>query len=155
MLAETIRERLVVSLTKKRERLMKEKEQLDIGDSNAILLHPNQFSIINPASPGPALKRATRGTGRRGADPDESSSMLPQDKRKRKSVLKMPTVSHRPLAPAARTLGLALRIAISEQGKNITSKELRPLSIDRLFTEKELQLNMIVRRLLQQISLSS
>ncbi|KAJ5492909.1 hypothetical protein N7539_001655 [Penicillium diatomitis] len=54
-LSGTLRERLMQSISSKRSRLMREKEQLDIADTNALLLHPNQFSITNPASPGGSM----------------------------------------------------------------------------------------------------
>ncbi|CAK7267830.1 hypothetical protein SEPCBS57363_002789 [Sporothrix epigloea] len=60
-LSATLRERLSNAITAKKVRLTKEKEALEISDASALLLHPNQFSITNPASPGgPHGKRATR-----------------------------------------------------------------------------------------------
>ena len=60
-LSATLRERLTNAITAKKVRLTKEKEALEISDASALLLHPNQFSITNPASPGGAhSKRATR-----------------------------------------------------------------------------------------------
>lgn len=62
----TLRERLFQALVNKRQKLMKEKEQLDIADTNALLLHPSQFSITNPASPGSQpTSRKTRFTRNR------------------------------------------------------------------------------------------
>lgn len=48
----TLRERLTQAISGRKTRLLREKEQLDIADTSALLLHPNQFSITNPASPG-------------------------------------------------------------------------------------------------------
>ncbi|EPE07422.1 deacetylase complex subunit [Ophiostoma piceae UAMH 11346] len=60
-LSATLRERLTNAITAKKVRLTKEKEALEISDASALLLHPNQFSITNPASPGGGhSKRATR-----------------------------------------------------------------------------------------------
>lgn len=60
-LTSTLRDRLVNTLTQKKNRLNREKEVLEINDSNALLLNPNQFSITNPSSPGGTHgKRATR-----------------------------------------------------------------------------------------------
>lgn len=76
------------TITGKKSRLMREKEQLDIADTNSLLLHPNQFSITNPASPGGIHgNRKTRHTRHR-VDLDElgngiHSEML--NKRKRKA----------------------------------------------------------------------
>ena len=50
-LASTIRQRLVATITKRRQQLLRDKEQLDIADSSALLLHPSQFSINIPGSP--------------------------------------------------------------------------------------------------------
>ena len=72
----TIRERLVQSLSHKRAKLMKEKEQLDIADTNALLLHPSQFSITNPSSPGGGqTSRKTRFRGNR-ADAEELGNQI-------------------------------------------------------------------------------
>ncbi|CAN8103727.1 unnamed protein product [Discula destructiva] len=60
-LSSTVRDRLINTITAKKFRLNKEKEALEISDASALLLHPNQFSINNPASPGGTHgKRATR-----------------------------------------------------------------------------------------------
>ncbi|KAI1456184.1 Sds3-like-domain-containing protein [Annulohypoxylon moriforme] len=60
-LSNTLRDRLNNAITAKKFRLSKEKEALDISDSSALLLHPNQFSLTNPASPGGTHgKRNTR-----------------------------------------------------------------------------------------------
>lgn len=60
-LSSTVRDRLINTIANKKFRLSKEKEALEISDASALLLHPNQFSINNPASPGGTHgKRATR-----------------------------------------------------------------------------------------------
>ena len=60
-LASTIRTRLVSTVTKKRDKLLREKEQLDIADSSALFLNPNQFAMNIPGSPGGLLNpRKTR-----------------------------------------------------------------------------------------------
>ncbi|KAI1364309.1 Sds3-like-domain-containing protein [Xylaria arbuscula] len=60
-LSDTLRDRLINNIMSKKYRLTKEKEAIDINDSSALLLHPNQFSLTNPASPGgPHGKRNTR-----------------------------------------------------------------------------------------------
>jgi hypothetical protein len=69
---------------------VKEKEHLDIADTNTLLLHPSQFSITNPSSPGGAQNggRKTRYTRHR-VDPEELGNGLAPDginKRKRKAV---------------------------------------------------------------------
>jgi len=140
-LADTIRERLIQSVNKRRERLLKEKEQLDIGDSNALMLHPNQFSIANPASPGAGAKRATRHAGKRaGADPDDPSSLL--DKRKRRFLFdETDTQSPAPM-PSRMEYGGASPFRDGRSKNAYHQYEAPVYSIDRLFTEKELSLAM-------------
>ena len=66
---------------------MKEKEQLDIADTNALLLHPGQFTITNPASPGGVhLVRKTRTTRHRG-EQEDSNNGFPEVSNKRKRRL--------------------------------------------------------------------
>jgi hypothetical protein len=117
---------------------MKEKEQLDIGDSNALLLHPNQFNFANPASPGGAHKRATRNTGRRGGDAEETS-----DKRRRKALAE-DNIDNQSPAPTTRVESTSNTFPWRDtNAKNIYHQYEAPLySIDRLFTDKELQFAM-------------
>lgn len=88
-LSSTLRERLVQTITGKKSRLMREKEQLDIADTNSLLLHPNQFSITNPASPGGVHgNRKTRHTRHRVELDDLGNgigSEVSNNKRKRKA----------------------------------------------------------------------
>lgn len=89
-LTETIRERLIQTVTQKKNRLMREKEQLDVADTNALLLHPNQFSITNPGSPsGLQSNRKTRHTRHRVDVEDLGNSIIgePMNKRKRKAPI--------------------------------------------------------------------
>lgn len=140
-LKNTLRERLVQQLSQRRSRLMKEKEQLDIADSNALLLHPNQFSITNPASPGgPQNPRKTRHTRHRAGDPDDlvSASVAAENKRKRKAALEDEGGSPGPHSRIDLGIGSPFR-----EAKNRTSYaqfEASAYSVDRLFTEKELLL---------------
>ncbi|KAF2675423.1 hypothetical protein BT63DRAFT_420614 [Microthyrium microscopicum] len=135
-LAQTLRQRLITTVTKKKERLLKEKEQLDIGDSNASLLHPNHFTLTNPASPGGAHKRATRNTGRRGADPEDSMSY---ERRKRKNFGEdaegqSPAPTSRYDADGPSTWNSAKSKAIYNQF------DAKVYSFNQLFTENELNL---------------
>lgn len=60
-LQRTLRDRAINSVMAKKNRLTKDKEGLDITDSNALLLHPSQYVTTNPASPGGVHgKRTTR-----------------------------------------------------------------------------------------------
>lgn len=73
---------MINSISKKRERLHKDKDILEIGEGNALLLHPSQFSISNPGSPGGLHgKRATR--NRR--EPEELLNSTEIQRRKRKA----------------------------------------------------------------------
>ena len=143
ILSNTVRDRLIRHIGEKKGKLMKEKEQLDIGDSNAFLLHPNQFSITNPASPGGAHKRATRNTGRKPLDLDDPAQTAQENKRKRKSLFQ--EVENQSPAPGPSRdidvgIGSPYRDAKSKPGFH--QYEAPAYSIDRLFTEKELQLHM-------------
>jgi hypothetical protein len=151
-LADTLRQRLAAQLSNKRNRLLREKEQLDLGDSNALLLHPNQFSITNPSSPGGGHKRATRNTGRRGGgggggDPDDSG--MPQDRRKRKVYSNDDHDGHSPTpGPGARGDGSGATSAAAgwrdgRPGRSAHHQyEAATYSVDRLFTDKELMMAM-------------
>ena len=152
LLIKTIRDRLIQQVTQKRSKLLKDKEQLDIADSNALLLNPTQFSIGNPtASPGGAQNRKTRNTryrpGEVGAAGEDSASVnvATENKRKRKAALE--DNDNGSPAPTNRTSGEAngggaapyrdVRQKLSHQQFDA------PLySIERLFSDRELLLNM-------------
>ncbi|KIW51342.1 hypothetical protein PV05_10075 [Exophiala xenobiotica] len=125
-MTSTLRERLFQSLSNKRQRLMKEKEQLDIADTNALLLHPSQFSITNPASPGGNhTSRKTRFTRHR---EQEDLNGVEMNKRKRKL--------------ADEDVGSPSRNGLStpaDRSRGAMSNQTAPLySIHSLFTDKEL-----------------
>ncbi|EEH08490.1 conserved hypothetical protein [Histoplasma capsulatum G186AR] len=136
-LGETIRERLVMSISQKKNRLMKEKEQLDLADTNALLLHPNQFSIANPSSPGGLQSnRKTRHTRHR-VDMDDMGNGIGSEathKRKRKGPMDddfgSPARDGGMSTPADRTK------ARMTQHQNAASYH-----ISSLFTEKELAMH--------------
>jgi hypothetical protein len=107
---------------------MKEKEQLDIADTNALLLHPSQFSITNPASPGGNhTSRKTRFTRHREQE-DMNGVGEAAGKRKRKL--------------ADDDVGSPSRNGISTPAErsraHITTQTGPVYSINSLFTEKEL-----------------
>ncbi|KIY03595.1 uncharacterized protein Z520_00286 [Fonsecaea multimorphosa CBS 102226] len=127
-MTSTLRERLFQALSSKRQRLMKEKEQLDIADTNALLLHPSQFSITNPASPGGNhTSRKTRFTRHREQEDMNGVSEV-TNKRKRKL--------------ADDDVGSPSRNGIStpgERSRAALANQTAPLySIHSLFTDKEL-----------------
>lgn len=89
LMYKTLRDRLMNSLNSKIHTLIREKEQLDIADTNSLLLHPTQFSITNPTSPGGThTNRKTRLTRQRVDGDDYSNNHLLEavNKRKRKAL---------------------------------------------------------------------
>lgn len=126
---------------RKKERLIREKEQLDIGDSSALLLNPAQFSIGNPASPGgPQNPRKTRGTRLR---PDEDGYGADSAKRKRKAPAD--EEEHQSPAPSIRpaTENKTSTPFKDAKAKAFYTQQEAPLfSISNLFTEKELAFNL-------------
>ncbi|KAI9934294.1 hypothetical protein ASPWEDRAFT_170080 [Aspergillus wentii DTO 134E9] len=132
-LSSTLRERLVQTISGKKARLMREKEQLDIADTNALLLHPNQFSITNPASPGGIHgNRKTRHTRHR-VDLDELGNGIGSEtfnKRKRKAP-------EEDVGSPVRESGHA---APAERAKNYVAQQQQApaYSMHSLFTDKEL-----------------
>lgn len=132
-LSTTLRDRLINSVTNKKARLAKEKETLEVGESNALLLHPSQYGIANPSSPGGMHnKRATR--HRR--DAEEMPTFGEGNKRKRK-----PVDSDESPAPTRQRVdnGNSTPIWFAEKHALHTAQIDSPLySVDKLFTEKEL-----------------
>lgn len=123
-------------------RLKREKEQLDLSDSNAMLLHPNQFSIGNPASPGgPQAPRKTRRTGHKFGDVEDMAAA--ENKRKRKLFEDNDNDSP---GPAGRNIELGIGSPFREaKARTIHNQFDAPAySLERLFTEKEL--NMATNR---------
>ncbi|KAL2149461.1 hypothetical protein VTH82DRAFT_8112 [Thermothelomyces myriococcoides] len=127
-LSQTLRDRLINVIMSKKSRLNKEKEALEISDASALLLHPNQFSINNPASPGGAHgKRATR--QRR-----EMEDMTFDKKRKR-----MNNDDDGSPAPQRRLLDNSNTTPLWQTDRLASRKATGTVySIDKLFTDKEL-----------------
>ncbi|KAH7383303.1 Sds3-like-domain-containing protein [Pyrenochaeta sp. MPI-SDFR-AT-0127] len=141
LLAATIRERLIASIQTRTGRLKREKEQLDLSDSNAMLLHPNQFSIGNPASPGgPQAPRKTRRTGHKFGDAEEVAAAN-ETKRKRKLFEENDNDSP---GPAGRNIEMGIGSPFREaKARTINAQfESSAYSLERLFTEKELNMAM-------------
>ncbi|KAF2204591.1 hypothetical protein GQ43DRAFT_387681 [Delitschia confertaspora ATCC 74209] len=135
-LAATIRERLTASVQRRCDRLKKEKEQLDLSDSNAMLLHPSQFSITNPASPGgPQAPRKTRNRGHKFGEGDE----LGPGENKRKRKLFEDNENDSP-GPSGRNMELGVGSPFREaKARTVHAQfEAPAYSLERLFTEKEL-----------------
>ena len=141
MLAATIRERLIASIQQRTGRLKREKEQLDLSDSNAMLLHPNQYSIGNPASPGgPQAPRKTRRTGHKFGDAEELAAAN-EHKRKRKLFEDQDNDSP---GPAGRNIEMGTGSPFREaKARTVNAQfESAAYSLERLFTEKELNMAM-------------
>lgn len=138
-LENTVRQRLIASITKKRQQLLRDKEQLDIADSNALLLHPNQFSInVNPGSPGKG-ERKTRHLRHRAASPSEVAGVG----KKRKITTLEPEDGNESPAPAfkpiANDLGGGRSPFKDAREKTLyTQYEAPAYSLERIFTDKEL-----------------
>ena len=112
---------------------MREKEHLDIADTSALLLHPSQFSITNPASPGGIHgNRKTRHTRHR-VDMDEFGNGVSGELNKRKRKVDddtSPVGDAGVLTPAERTRNY------------LAQQQNAPLySIHSLFSDKELSLH--------------
>ncbi|KAK7747996.1 hypothetical protein SLS53_001248 [Cytospora paraplurivora] len=131
-LASTVRDRLINTITSKKYRLSKEKEALEISDASALLLHPNQFSMTNPASPGGTHgKRATR--LRR--EMEEMPGFSENKKRKRNGDDDGSPV------PQRRALDTNNTTPVWQNDRLRFGKTNGPVySIDKLFTDKELSM---------------
>ncbi|TKA82553.1 hypothetical protein B0A55_01207 [Friedmanniomyces simplex] len=144
-LTNTIRLRLQASLTKKRQHLLRDKEQLDIADSNALLLHPNHFSINNPGSPGGGQNRKTRHLRHRAGSPSAGEVGGDNGKRKRKAGLmneddgnESPVPGFRPLPPPDALGGGRSPFKDAREKSTYTQFEAPAYSLERIFTDKEL-----------------
>jgi hypothetical protein len=144
-LATTVRSRLINSVTKKRDKLLREKEQLDIADSSALFLHPSQFTVNMPQSPGGnQSNRKTRHTRHRLGEAEEERL------KKRKApadddATDSPAPSLRPLQPD--TNGATSPYHDARAKTIYTQYEAPAFSIDRLFTDKELSHATVVAQL--------
>ncbi|KAH4858901.1 hypothetical protein HBI88_084710 [Parastagonospora nodorum] len=141
LLAATIRERLIASIQQRTGRLKREKEQLDLSDSNAMLLHPNQFGIGNPASPGgPQAPRKTRRTGHKFGEAEDLAAAN-ESKRKRKLFEEADNDSP---GPAGRNVEIGMGSPFRDaKARTMNAQfESSAYSLERLFTEKELNMAM-------------
>lgn len=142
-LASQIRQRLISTISKRRQQLLRDKEQLDIADNNALLLNPNQFSVNNPGSPGGGQNRKTRHLRHRAISPSGGDE---NGKRKRKLPAledegnESPAPGFRSLPPPD-SLGGGRSPFKDARDKSIyTQYEAPAYSLERLFTDKELAL---------------
>ncbi|KAK4569432.1 hypothetical protein LTR86_003195 [Recurvomyces mirabilis] len=150
-LSSTIRNRLHTTITKKRQVLLRDKDQLDIGDSNALLLHPNQFTINNPSSPGgiAGQNRKTRHLRHRAASPS-AGDLGENGKRKRKmAALEGEDAGNESSAPGHPVFRAPLPDSLgggrspfkdARKENGYTQFEAPAYSLERIFTDKELAL---------------
>lgn len=140
-LMEQVRDRVIHQVNNKKTILLKEKHLLDIGDTNALLLHPNQFSLGNPASPGgPQSNRKTRHTRHR-LEVDDIGATADGNKRKRKAPAEVDAGSPGPAGrPSLVDATVAWRENQAKLDANLLTAPL--MSIDELFSEKELNINL-------------
>ncbi|KAL8365879.1 hypothetical protein RB595_004589 [Gaeumannomyces hyphopodioides] len=130
-LSQTLRDRLINAINSKRARLTKEKEAFEISDASALLLHPNQYSITNPASPGGTH---TKRTTRLRQNADEASGYSDGRKRKRNGA-----DDDGSPAPQRRALDPNNTTPLWQNDRLVSRKATGPIySIDKLFTDKEL-----------------
>jgi hypothetical protein len=106
-----------------------------------MLLHPNQFSIGNPASPGgPQAPRKTRRTGHKFGDAEELA-IATEHKRKRKLFEDQDNDSP---GPSGRNVEMGIGSPFREaKARTMNAQfESSAYSLERLFTEKELNMAM-------------
>jgi len=127
-------------VTKKRDRLLREKEQMDIADSNSMFLHPSNFSMNVPASPGGIhSNRKTRHTRHRLGDVAEDLA----NERGRKRKAPADDEGNESPVPGFRSLGNDGYGGNSpfhdQRAKALYAQQEAPAySIERIFTDKEL-----------------
>ena len=139
LLVDNVRQRLIHSVNQKKSALLREKEKLDIADTNALLFHPNQFSINNSASPGgPQSNRKTRHARHR-LDAEEIDVGGLSNKRKRKALVEIENGSPGPAGRDTEPTNPLKEANAKLEAHQLTA----PLySIDRLFSARELDVNL-------------
>lgn len=127
----------MASIQTRTARLRREKEQLDLSDSNAMLLHPNQYSIGHPASPG-GLQASRKSRRNRLGDMED---MATENKRKRKLFEDNDNDSP---GPSGRAMELGVASPFREAKSRVVHAqfEASAYSIERLFTDKELAMTL-------------
>jgi hypothetical protein len=125
----------------RRNNLIKEKDRLDIGDTNALLNHSNQFSLINGASPGDSLSnRKTRHTRHR-LEVDDFGTAGDSHKRKRKALTDTKLSSP---SPTRRTNIFDAGLPWKEGQAKLEAHQMTTptLSIEGIFSDKDLIMNL-------------
>ncbi|KAL9100318.1 MAG: hypothetical protein Q9163_004297 [Psora crenata] len=136
-LTDALRQRLIASVQARKVALQRDKEKLDIADTNALLYHPNQFSINSTASPGaPQSNRKTRHTRHRLEVDDLDTVNGANVKRKRKGLVDAENGS--PVRESEPVNGYKALEARHEYQPVATPG----YSVEKLFTEKELNMHL-------------
>ena len=140
ILTETLRQRLIHSVNQKRSALLKEKEKLDIADTNALLFHPNQFSINNSASPGGTQSNRKTRHARHRLEAEEIEPVGGMtNKRKRKAPADIENGSPGPAGRDTEPTNQLKEANARLEAPQVTA----PLySIERLFSTRELDVNL-------------
>ncbi|KAH8888364.1 hypothetical protein GQ53DRAFT_783845 [Thozetella sp. PMI_491] len=134
MLRDTTRDRIINNIISKKHKLLKEREGLEMNpESSALLFHPNQFTLTNPASPGGTHnKRSTR----QRRDADDISGV---DNKKRKRIGAGDDDGSP--GPQRRALDGSNTTAIWQGDRLVNRSQTASVySIDKLFTDKELSM---------------
>ena len=136
-LASMIQDRIYHVVSKRKSKLLAERDTLDIADTNAVLFHTSQLSITHPASPGgPHSNRKTRHSRHR-LEVDEMGTIAESNKRKRKGHADTENGS------PSRGVESDTNYPWKEANAKHEAQQLAPLlTLDRLFTEKELILSL-------------
>lgn len=146
-LLKSLRQQLISNVQQKKATLHREKEKLDIADTNALLHYPNQFSINNTASPGgPQSNRKTRHTRHR-LDADDLDTAINNStangKRKRKAAADADGTGS-PGPTQSRDLEPTIVNGFKETQPRLELQTAPPpaYTLNRLFTDRELNANL-------------
>ena len=135
ILKQAIRERTIANIRYKKRQLSKEKDILDLADSNTLLHNNHQFSITQPASPsGFQSNRKTRHTRHHRMDGECLETNGDSHKRKRKAPGDVDNGSPGPLARGAFEVEGAGLWDSQQLGSTM-------IPIERSFSTKELALH--------------
>ena len=146
-LLKSLRQQLIANVQQKKATLHREKEKLDIADTNALLHYPNQFSINHTASPGgPQSNRKTRHTRHR-LDADDLDTAIDNSttngKRKRKAVVEGESVGPTGPTQARETEPITTNGFKDAQPRlEIPAGPPQAYTLSRLFTDRELNANL-------------
>ena len=120
--------------------MLKEKEKLDIADTNALLFHPNQFSINNSASPGGLQSNRKTRHARHRLEAEELEPVGGMNnKRKRKGPIDVENGSPGPAGRDTEPIN-----PLKEANARLEAHQVStPLyTIERLFSARELDVNL-------------